>query len=204
MWCHLETRKPRGSYAKGTAKREEIVERAIEAFGKTGYHGTSMREIAQACGLSQAGLLHHFPSKEALLLAIVEYRETKAHDPAMHNSMDPGHWQENSMSQVLLNEQNEGLTRLWSNLVGEATDEAHPAHEYFKQRYQRARQLNAQLFGQLNQHQPPSQEDAFKASLLVAIWDGLQNQWLLDEDFDMKPIFKYALQMLQSYSAKAD
>lgn len=70
-----EAKKTRGPYAKGTAKREEIIERAIDAFGKTGYHGTSMREIATACGLSQAGLLHHFASKEAILLAIVEYRE---------------------------------------------------------------------------------------------------------------------------------
>ena len=196
----METRKPRGPYAKGTAKREEIIERAIEAFGKTGYHGTSMREIATACGLSQAGLLHHFPSKEAILLAIVDHREHMHPDAAAEpNTLT---WQETSLAQVRFNEQNEGLTRLWANLVGEATDPAHPAHDYFKARYQGLRDMNTAQQATENQHTQPTDEDRFKAQLLIAIWDGLQTQWLLDESFDMKPAFEYALNMLKEYSSK--
>ncbi|MEY2946360.1 MAG: hypothetical protein RL243_1137, partial [Actinomycetota bacterium] len=48
----------------------------------------------------------------------------------------------------------------------------------------------------------PNREDAIKAQLAIAIWDGLQTQWLLDEDFDMKPAFEYALKMLSEYTAK--
>lgn len=194
-------KKTRGPYAKGTAKREEIIERAIDAFGKTGYHGTSMREIATACGLSQAGLLHHFPSKEAILLAIVEYREN-VHPDAPEQGNSPDARRAGTMAQVLLNEKNEALTRLWANLVGEATDPAHPAHEYFKNRYRGLRALNSEIEAAENDRSKPNAEDAIKAQLLIAIWDGLQTQWLLDEDFDMKPAFEYALKMLSAYSAK--
>ena len=43
----------RGSYAKGRAKRDEIVEVALDLFGQKGYDRTSVREIARLTGLSQ-------------------------------------------------------------------------------------------------------------------------------------------------------
>ena len=44
----------KGSYAKGVAKREEILRTALEVFAKQGYRGTSLRELAEAVNLSQA------------------------------------------------------------------------------------------------------------------------------------------------------
>jgi hypothetical protein len=35
-----------------------------------------------------------------------------------------------------------------------------------------------------------------RAVLLIAVWDGLQTQWLLDDDFDMREPFKYAMKLL--------
>ena len=61
----------RGPYAKSARQRERIIATALEYFGQQGYHGTSMREIARETGLSQAGLLHHFPSKADLLIAVL-------------------------------------------------------------------------------------------------------------------------------------
>jgi AcrR family transcriptional regulator len=200
----MVTRKPRGSYAKGTAKREEIIERAIDAFGRNGYHGTSMREIASACKLSQAGLLHHFPNKESLLVAIVDKREREQLDnpeisrPTVESSLD------RYLKQVSANQKNVALTRLWANLVGEATDPEHPAHNYFKERYNRSRERFADVMAKLNGRKKPNREDKLKAELFIALWDGLQNQWLIDEDFDMRPAFKYALEMFSKYSAEED
>jgi AcrR family transcriptional regulator len=200
----MVTRKPRGSYAKGTAKREEIIERAIDAFGRNGYHGTSMREIAAACKLSQAGLLHHFPNKESLLVAIVDKREREQMDspevanPTVETSLD------RYLKQVTLNQKNVALTQLWANLVGEATDPEHPAHGYFKDRYNRSRARFADVMAKLNGRKKPNREDKLKAELFIALWDGLQNQWLIDEDFDMRPAFKYALEMFSKYSAEED
>lgn len=196
----MATRKPRGAYAKGTAKREEILERAIEAFGRTGYHATSMREIAQACNLSQAGLLHHFPNKEALLLEIVQLRDNHHLDPRTPEKLSPKESKVRYLEQVQLNQEQEALTRLWANLVGEATDKAHPAHEYFKERYRRSRENFENVLATMNGREKPNREDELKAQLFIAMWDGLQNQWLIDENFDMKPAFEYAIDMFSSYS----
>lgn len=196
----MVTRQPRGPYAKGTAKREEILDRAVEAFGRTGYHATSMREIAAACNLSQAGLLHHFPNKESLLLAIVEMRETRQFDSRPVEQLSPKASKDRYLRQVKVNQEQESLTRLWANLVGEATDPTHPTHEYFKARYKRSRENFENVLAEMNGRNRPNKEDRLKAQLFIAMWDGLQNQWLIDEEFDMEPAFKYAMEMFSKYS----
>ena len=45
---------------------EHIVDRAAALFARHGFAQTSVQSIADAVGLSKAGLLHHFPSKQAL------------------------------------------------------------------------------------------------------------------------------------------
>src|SRR5262245_44163502 len=50
-----------------------ILERAARLIYQKGYEGTSMQEIADACGLTKAGLYHYIATKEALLSAIMEY-----------------------------------------------------------------------------------------------------------------------------------
>ncbi|HEY0192511.1 MAG TPA: TetR/AcrR family transcriptional regulator [Kofleriaceae bacterium] len=51
----------------------EILERAARLIFQSGYEATSMQEIAEACGLTKAGLYHHIKTKETLLLAIMHY-----------------------------------------------------------------------------------------------------------------------------------
>jgi AcrR family transcriptional regulator len=51
----------------------EILESAARLIFQSGYEATSMQEIAEACGLTKAGLYHHIKTKEALLLAIMHY-----------------------------------------------------------------------------------------------------------------------------------
>ncbi len=51
----------------------EILERAAKLIFQHGYDATSMQDIAEACGLTKAGLYHHIRTKEALLLAIMHY-----------------------------------------------------------------------------------------------------------------------------------
>ncbi|NYJ08505.1 TetR/AcrR family transcriptional regulator [Petropleomorpha daqingensis] len=50
---------------------EGIVDRAAALFARSGLAKTSVQDIADAVGLSKAGLLHHFPSKDALWEAVV-------------------------------------------------------------------------------------------------------------------------------------
>jgi AcrR family transcriptional regulator len=50
---------------------DRILEEATRLFVKSGYNGISMREIAEAVGVSKAGLYYHFKDKEDLFLAIL-------------------------------------------------------------------------------------------------------------------------------------
>src|SRR5215467_3562652 len=52
--------------------REEILQVAARLFGQRGFAATSTREIAVAAGLRQPSLFHHFPSKEAILEALLD------------------------------------------------------------------------------------------------------------------------------------
>ena len=51
--------------------RTRILEEATRLFTIYGYTGISMREIAEAVGVSKAGLYYHFKDKEDLFLAIL-------------------------------------------------------------------------------------------------------------------------------------
>jgi len=55
---------------------ERIVDRAAALFARRGFEQTSVQAIADAVGLSKAGLLHHFPSKDALREAVLAQAQT--------------------------------------------------------------------------------------------------------------------------------
>lgn len=53
-------------------RRDQLIEVAIELFGRRGYHGTSMDEIADAAGVTKPVLYQHFRSKRQLYLELIE------------------------------------------------------------------------------------------------------------------------------------
>jgi AcrR family transcriptional regulator len=55
---------------------EGILDRAAALFARHGFEQTSLQAIADAVGLSKAGLLHHFPSKDALHEAVLAFADT--------------------------------------------------------------------------------------------------------------------------------
>ncbi len=61
-----------------TGGREMILETSAKLFGQQGYRGVSIRDIAQACGLTNAALYYHFKNKEDLFLAMLrrDYEKT--------------------------------------------------------------------------------------------------------------------------------
>ena len=60
----------RGRSASYDQQRDEILARAAELFAESGYPGTSMNEVAGACGVTKPALYHYFRDKDALLAAI--------------------------------------------------------------------------------------------------------------------------------------
>jgi AcrR family transcriptional regulator len=172
----------RGPYAKGIAKREEILRTALAVFAESGPRGSSLRELADAAGLSQAGLLHYFDSKEELLVAILRARdEADARSFADEDAFG-------SLARIMQHNLDvPGLVELFAQLSVAAADPSHPGHSFFVERYRTlrsmiGRQIRAmQERGELDRSLDPESI----ATLLVAAEDGLQVQWMLDPGIDM-------------------
>jgi len=58
--------------ASEPTRRSELVAAAGRLFGEHGYHGTSIRMIAEVCGIRSASLYSHFASKEQLFIEVVD------------------------------------------------------------------------------------------------------------------------------------
>jgi len=56
-----------------TAKKETILKTAARLFSQKGYAAISMRVLAREIGITPAALYHHFPDKEALYCAVLQY-----------------------------------------------------------------------------------------------------------------------------------
>jgi AcrR family transcriptional regulator len=168
---------------KGRARREQLLEAALTAFAARGYRGASLASIASDVRISQPGLLHHFPSKEHLLVRVLEYHEdrnTERIEAAIANA---------SLADGLLDlarhhEANPEFIRLFVVIAAESVDTEHPAHDWFVERYRRIRAwLRAQVaeeqrLGRMTKAIDP---DTI-TQLLMSVLDGLELQHLLDAD----------------------
>ena len=77
------------------ATREQILDVALELFVERGYDNTSLREIAERMGFSKAALYYHFPSKDAILMALHMRVHALGHegfDQLDPSRLDPAHW----------------------------------------------------------------------------------------------------------------
>ncbi|WP_189071298.1 TetR/AcrR family transcriptional regulator [Deinococcus sedimenti] len=63
---------PVSSPAVPDTTRARIQQEAARLFVQSGYHGVSMREVAEAVGVTKPALYHHYADKEALFLAMLE------------------------------------------------------------------------------------------------------------------------------------
>jgi len=168
----------RGPYAKGVAKREQILTAALEVIARNGYRKTSTRELAAAVGLSEAGMLHYFGSKEKLFEAVLRARD-EADNARLADEPDVI---DKLTGIVRHNADVPGLVQLYSTFSAEAGDPQHGAHEYFVERYQRLRAALAegvrarQTDGTISGAADPEKI----ATLLIALSDGLQIQSQFD------------------------
>lgn len=178
----------RGAYAKGVAKREEILEAALDVIAREGYRGASVKELAEAVGLSQAGLLHYFDSKDELFTAILRKRdEVDSRRFPREEPVAPERLREGFVGVVRHNAEVPGLVQLFSRLAVEAGDPEHPAHDYFAERSATLREMFAQVFARQQEagRLPQDIDPETLARLVQAASDGLQLQWLQDPTVDM-------------------
>ena len=166
----------------------------MKAIASSGYQGTSLARIAADAGLSQAGLLHHFPSKEELLVAVLAERDRL--DGARFRLADAGFEGLAALDRLVqLVEHNTlvpGLVQAFTVLAGESVSDHHPARAWFQDRYPRRRaNIAAALRAgiETGEIRADVECDALAAEI-IAMMDGLQVQWLLDPDrVDMAAVF---------------
>jgi AcrR family transcriptional regulator len=172
------------NYPKGERRRTQILDAAFRAFGTVGYRSASMLQIAADCGVSRAGLLHHFPTKESLLEAVLKERDRLDHERFFQGgrSDDGLDYLARFVRLVEHNAANPGIVGLFAMLSAEASDPAHPAHAYFQERYRRSRGWMRRAIADLatRGHLRPHVDPAGLDVDLLALIDGLQVQWLLD------------------------
>ncbi|GAA4146942.1 TetR family transcriptional regulator [Leifsonia shinshuensis] len=187
----------RGPYAKSTERRQQIVDEAYRVFATRGYHGSSLREIAAAAGIGLSTLQHHFGGKEDLLLAVLARRDEwggrvqppgdeAAGDEAsgdMASGDEAGAdlpFPDTVIAQARRNEGIPGLIALYSILAAEATAPDHPGHEYFLSRYARMQESYEREFAALaaDGRLRDGVDPALAAATVVALWEGIQLQWL--------------------------
>jgi AcrR family transcriptional regulator len=192
------------STRRGARKRAEILRAAVPLFIRNGYRGAPLAAVADAARLTQPGLLHHFPSKEHLLMAVLEERDLESR-AAMREA-----WQEGGVAALHaleeLVERNAGtpeMVQLFTVLVGEAVAAGHPAHEFFAERYDHLRHGTARVLrqGQATGAFRSDVDADVLAALVIAVMDGLQVQWLLDREMDMAGAFRRFVTILQHYLA---
>jgi AcrR family transcriptional regulator len=173
----------RGSYAKGVARRQEILDRAIEVFADRGSDRTSMRSIAQEVGVTHAALAHYFGSLEELLVEV--YRESERQGGERRPDAPDATPVEVMRRSAAANREVAGLVQLYSTLVAAALEAGHPAATEFATA--RFAGLRNDLAERVRQNQRAGRiradlDPSAIAALVIAASDGLQTQWLLDPD----------------------
>ncbi|MDX3573522.1 TetR/AcrR family transcriptional regulator [Streptomyces sp. ID05-47C] len=173
-------------------RRAEIVRATLEVIAERGYRGASLAAVAERVGLTQQGLLHHFPTKDALLVTVLKERD-------QWDAMPNNRWRIDLLcSLVEYNAMRPGIIQTFSALLGESVTEGHPARSYFTDRYRQVRaDITAALRTEYGDRLPNGLTPERTAPLLVAVMDGLQYQWLLDpESVDMPDAFRDFLRLL--------
>jgi AcrR family transcriptional regulator len=133
----VSARPARRRFRNADESRSRILAAAVSEFAVSGYRGASINAVATRAGVSQSGLLHHYPSKELLLAAVIDAR-TADHLDAYLDAVDqdPDLGFLTGMVRLMRRSACEpDLTRLFSVVIAEATSPSHPAHEWAVARY---------------------------------------------------------------------
>jgi AcrR family transcriptional regulator len=183
-----------GNAVRSATARQRLLEAALRALATNGYQGSSLAGIAAEAGMTTAGLLHHFPSKEQLLIAVLVERD-HVDGARYHLRGFQGLAALDRLVELVgYNAHVPDVVRAFTVLVGEATGEGHPAREWFEQRYPRRRDNIAAAFragidsGEIR----PDTDCNAVAAQIIAMMDGLQVQWLLNPDqIDLAAVFAH-------------
>ncbi len=171
-----------GNRARGDARRAAILDTAVEMIARHGSRGVSLGDIAQAAGVSKTGLLHHFPTKDALLNAALDLRDAvdrHVNPPAGVAGLDVFTEVEEIFTGWL---ERPATLGLFTGLLAENLTAGDPLHDRL---VTRAETVHANLVTALGAGvergdiRPDADIDAI-AYTIVAFVNGLETYWQLD------------------------
>lgn len=194
-------RQPR-SRPETIARRRDILDAAVDIFGAKGFAGGTLQDIADQVGMTHAGILHHFGSKDQLLLEVLEHRDkTDVADIEGQHIPDGVEFFRHLVRTALLNARRAGIVQAYAVLSAESVTDGHPGREYFEGRYRTLRAEATAAFHLMCAERGITEPGtiAYAAAGILAAMDGLQVQWLLDPtDVDLARASEFAIEAIVS------
>jgi len=164
---------------------QRILDAARDVFAESGYRGGSLNEVAKRSGYTRAGLLHHFPSKEAMLLALLDLRDEQLEASGIFDPQEglPALFARlpEVMTAVL---GDRTLVQLAHILTAEAADGRHPARSWAFRRHGVLRRRIAEATARsVSSGELPADVDADAlATVILGAVEGIEAQWLIDPE----------------------
>ncbi|MGN7978656.1 TetR/AcrR family transcriptional regulator [Microbacterium sp. 22195] len=163
--------------------REQAIRAAVAQIAEVGFHKMTLADVAKRTGISQSGLLHHFPSRAALLAAVLEQREQDDREFLFGDGQVPLGWDafEALVSLAARNTTRPDWVAVFVRVAAEATEEDHPGHDWLVAHYDGARRwlTDAVESGIASGEFSPEAPTALIVGNTIAVQDGIQQQWLL-------------------------
>ncbi|WP_106403635.1 TetR/AcrR family transcriptional regulator [Actinocorallia populi] len=174
--------------AKGEYRKQLILAVSQRLLTRNGWRATTLGQIAQAAGISPSGLLHHFRSKQHLLDAVLEARDT--YDEAHANrSQDILEQLEHVADRIA---EAPEMVGMYAVLRMENLDPGAPLYARLYGRHRAAVDTVAAGIqrGQRTGRYRADLDSSIKAEEIVAFINGIETSWLIDPSTPVNAVFK--------------
>ena len=175
--------------AKGEDRRQRILGVAERLLARNGWRTTSLAQIAREAGVTSAGLLHHFESKEQLLNAVLDARDE---DDGAHADYMSGDLITELRRVPERFERAPELIGTFTVLLVENIAPDAPLHDRMHQRYRAAIDIITNIVerGQRDGKYRQDIDAATTAVEILAFINGMETLWLLDPSIPLMDVFK--------------
>src|SRR3954453_8097895 len=174
---------------QGNVTRQRLVNAATRAFAERGYRAASLDSVAAEAGVTRQSLLHYFPSKTDLLMAVLDQRD--ADDRAFSKQLNKKRGMDLAdalLSILRRNQEHPRIAQLFALSTAESVVPDHPAHEYFRERHERVlRELAGGVVAEQERGNVRADLDPEAVAVIfLALLNGLNVQRLLRPDVDLE------------------
>ncbi len=182
----------RGPYAKSAEKRAAIAKAAYDVVMEVGHPQLTTAAVAAKAGMLERTMLYHFPTRDHLLVAAIDYFEGHLETGDGERGRErplatPDQFRDLIDTLAQRSPSEDKRLQLQVALASAAQDPAHPAHAFFQRHYER---VMAEMVELMKARQAaglahPDRDPVRMARQFIAVWDGLQQNWLIRRDFDL-------------------